>query len=330
MKVPSTEQSQTHVAGLLFACVLAAFASKAFAQSAAATETARTPLLAYVQETARGSFELRLHDSARKLSEAVTTMADRPAVIVWRIDRPEVITVGSDTSYSTAYLKKPYVSNPIGDQPPKGLEVSDGWIGKDGKSLMVLGSVLAASSVLTCTLYEVPSSGPWRKTQEEKASSDSGGGDTSCEAFAKRHRVTTYSVSNPQLMTAYQCAGKDSVCATIGDKRYDAASANITKAGKGLDAAAFADPGKTPFFLGFGVRTGDTPHLMGPVRVLQRDGKPAKPATLKVPTQVQVAIKGSRILVAEEYSGDNPVLFDAETGQVVLSTRRASAAVWVP
>jgi hypothetical protein len=283
-----------------------------------------------VQETARGTFELRLHDAARKSSEAVTTMADRPGVLVWRIDRPEVITVLSDTSYSTAYLKKPYASNPIGDQAPKGLDLLDGWIGNDGKSLMVLGSAMGANSVLSCTLYEVPNSGPWRKTQEEKASADAGGGDTSCEAFANRHRVTSHSVSNPQLMKAYQCAAKDSVCATIGDKRYEAASASIMKAGKSVESASFADPGKAPFFLGFGVRTGDTPHLMGPAHVLQRDGKPAKPATLKVPTQVQVAVKGPLILVAEEYSGDSPMLFDAETGRVVLSTRRASAAVWVP
>jgi hypothetical protein len=330
MKILRRQQDRTRFVGLFLALALAAFASKPFAQTPAGADSGRPAVLAYVQETTRGTFELRLHDPGRRSSEAVTTMADRPAVIVWRTDRPEVITVGADTSYSTAYLKKPYVSNPIGDQPPKGLEVSDGWIGKDGKSLMVLGSVLVANSVLTCTLYEVPSSGPWRKTQEEKASADAGGGDTSCEAFANRHRVTTYSVSNPQLMKAYQCAAKESVCATIGDKRYEAASASIMKAGKSVEAAAFADPGKAPFFLGFGVRTGDTPHLMGPARVLQRDGKAAKPATLKVPTQVQVAVKGPLILVADEYSGDNPLLFDAETAQVVLSTRRASAAVWVP
>jgi hypothetical protein len=290
----------------------------------------RPALLAYVQETPRGIFELRLRDPARKSSEAAAAVADRPALIVWRIDRPEVILVVSDTSYSTAYLKKPYASNPIGDQPPKGLDITDGWIGKDGKSLMVLGSVMAANSVLSCALYEVPSSGPWRKTQEEKASSNNGGGDTSCEAFASRHRVATYSVSNPQLMKAYQCVGRASICNSSGDKRNDAIKGSIEKSNKDFVGANLADPGKTPFLLGFGTTMGDTPHLMGPAHVLQRDGKTAKPATLKVPNQVQVAIKGSLILVAEEYSGDNPLVFDADTGQVLLSLKGASSAVWVP
>jgi hypothetical protein len=330
MKAMRIQQDRSLFVGLLFAFLLTAFASKAFAQTSAVTPTVRAPLLAYVQETARGTFELRLHDPAGKSSEAVATMADRPALLVWRTDRPEVITVLSDTSYSTAYLKKPHVSIPIGEQSPKGLELIDGWIGKDGKSLMVMGAAGGggANPASSCVLYQVPSTGPWRKAEEEKASAS--GSDAPCEAFANRHRVTSFSMSTTQLMNAYQCASKASVCASIGDKRYEAAGVGMVKAGKDLDAAAFADPGKTPFFLGFGVRTGDAPHLMGPARVLQRDGRPAKPTTLKVPTQVQVAIKGPLILVAEEYSGDNPTLFDANTGQVVLSTRRASSAVWVP
>jgi hypothetical protein len=257
-------------------------------------------------------------------------MAARPALIVWRTDRPEVITVLSDTSCSTAYLKKPYVSNPIGDQIPKGLEVLDGWIDKDGKNLLVLGWFQTGNSAqLTCVLYRVPAKGPWRKTQSALAKFD--GITVSCTGLASRHRVTTFSASNERLMRPYQCAGQGStVCDSVGDKRYEAARASILKAGKDLESAAFADPGKTPFFLGFGVTMGDSSHLVGPAHVLQRDGKATKPATLEAPTQVQVAIRGSLILIAEEYSGENPILFDAQTGQVVWSPRGASAAVWLP
>jgi hypothetical protein len=318
--------------GLLLALALAAFSLQPLAQTPAGAEKERSRQLAYVQETARGTFELRLQDPLRKSFEAVTTMAERPALIVWRTDRPEVITVLSDTSYSTAYLKKPYVSNPIGDQAPKGLDLLDAWIDKDGKSLVVLGwSSPAAGAKLTCVLYRVPAKGPWRKTKSAVATFD--GITVSCNGLASRHRVTTFSISNPQLMTAYQCAGAGStVCNSVVDKRNEAAKASIMKAGKDLDSAVYADPGKTPFLLGFGTVLSDSPHLVGPAYVLQRDGKAAKPATLEVPAQVQVqvGIKGSLILIAEEYSGDNPILFDAQTGQVVWSPRGASSAVWLP
>jgi hypothetical protein len=330
MKFRCHQPNWAHGLGLLLSLALASVSLQPLAQTTAGAEKERSSQLAYVQETARGTFELRLQDPVRKSFEAVTTMAERPALIVWRTDRPEVITVLSDTSYSTAYLKKPYVSNPIGNQIPKGLEVLDGWIDKDGKSLVVLGwSSQAADAKLTCVLYRVPIKGPWRKTKSAVATFD--GITVSCNELASRHRVTTVSISNPQLMTAYQCAGAGStVCSSVGDKRYEAAKASILKAGKDLDSAAYADPGKTPFLLGFGTVMGDSPHLVGPAYVLQRDGKATKPATLEVAAQVQVGIKGSLILVAEEYSGDNPVLFDAQTGQVVWAPRGASAAVWLP
>jgi hypothetical protein len=334
MTVSLTRHVKVCFLGAAVALMLATATSKPFARTAASADTVRPGLLAYVQETASGLFELRLHDPASKSFEAVSAMADRPALIVWRLDRPVVITVLTDTSYSTAYLKKPYVSNPIGDQAPKGLEVLDGWIDKDGKRLVVLGwSSPAANAKLTCVLYRVPTKGPWRKTKSSVAKFD--GITVSCNELASRHRVTTFSVSNPQLMGPYQCAGEGSVCDRTGKKRPEAAEsakASIMEVDKNFVSADFADPGNTPYFLGFGVTMGDSPHLMGPVHVLQRDGKAAKAATLEAPAsvQVQAGIKGSLILVAEEYSGDNPILFDAQTGQVVWSPGGAFAAVWLP
>jgi hypothetical protein len=324
------QADRTRLVRLALALALVVLAPKPFAQTPANPAAERPVRLAYVQETARGTFELRLHDPVRKSSEQIDVMNDRPGLILWRTDRPEVLTVRDSSTYATAYLKKPYVADPIGDPPPKGLELLDGWIDKDGKSLVVLGwSSPSAEAKLTCVLYRVPAKGPWRKTKSAVAKFD--GFTVSCNELASRHRVTTFSISNPQLMTAYQCAGAGStVCSSVGDKRNEAAKASIMKAGKDLDSAVYADPGKTPFLLGFGTVMGDSPHLVGPAYVLQRDGKATKPATLEVPAQVQVGIKGSLILVAEEYSGDNPILFDAQTGQVVWSPRGASAAVWLP
>jgi hypothetical protein len=328
MNVSCMRHEKTLFVGVSLTFLLLSVSASLFAQTTARAEVARPALLAYVQETARGTFDLRLHDPVSKLSEKIAVMADRPALIVWRVDRPEVITVLSDTTYSTPYPKKPYVSNPIGDQPPKGLELLDGWIDKDGKGLVVLGSFLDADAKASCVLYRVPAKGPWRKTKAATGKSD--GISEPCDAFASRHRVTSFSVSNPQLMKAYQCVGRGSICNSSGDKRYDAIKGSIEKSNKEFVGADLADPGKTPFFLGFGTTMGDTPHLMGPAHVLQRDGKAAKPATLEAPKQVQVAVKGSLILVAEEYSGNDPLLFDADTGQVLLSIKGASSAVWVP
>ncbi len=82
---------------------------------------------------------------------------------------------------------------------------------------------------------------------------------------------------------------------------------------------------------GFVFRTdmGDTQHAVGPVFLVSHQGRIVRRIKLHHLDQIGFARNSRYLLLANEYSGDNPTLIDLETGQAVLAVR-ARAAVWVP
>jgi hypothetical protein len=143
------------------------------------------PLLAYVQE-ARGNFELRLFNPADGASERLELRPERPQVIVWRTDRPEVVTVSPAGAYAIRYRPKPNSIKSVGDPAPAGVTPRDGWIGRDGKVLQVVASAATATGGAQCALYEVPVEGPWRRLSS--AALENSANDEECESFALRNR----------------------------------------------------------------------------------------------------------------------------------------------
>ena len=61
-----------------------------------------------------------------------------------------------------------------------------------------------------------------------------------------------------------------------------------------------------------------------------RQGLQVQKPALRTPPQVQVGLAGSYALIAEEFTGKDPLVVNLETGKVVLSFKGASGASWVP
>lgn len=286
---------------------------------------AAAPVLAYVLE-ARNGHELRLVQWPGGTAERVELMLERPDAIVWRTDRPEVITVRGDGVYATPYTRKPYTSTSVGDPAPKGIAVEDGWIGDDGR-LRVVGSGAGPGGATLCAVYAVPDTGTWqRQAQPAPAAATDG----SCQAYADRHRHTARSVSSAALMRDYRCAGQALACTQLGDARHAAVRQAYASVARGHDTVAVTDPGSTAYLLVSGVTTGDTPHFTAPAHLVRRSDRAVIRPALPVGPQLQVGLNGTLALVATEYAGGDARVVDLNSGKILHSARGSTAAVWVP
>jgi len=91
----------------------------------------------------------------------------------------------------------------------------------------------------------------------------------------------------------------------------------------------YIPPGDGLRGLVFRTGTGDTPHAETPIFLVSQGGQTLRRIKLNHRDQIGLGRNGQYLLLADEYSGDNPVLIDLETGNTVFSVR-ARAAVWVP
>ena len=313
-----------------------AAASGAGPAASAAANAGSTPLLAYVQET-QGNFELRLFGPADRANERLELRPERPQVIVWRTDRPEVVTLSPVGAYAIRYRPRPGSPESVGDPAPAGVTPRDGWIGADGKALQIVAfATTTANSAPECALYVVPATGAWQRLAIPAP--ESAGKDEACSGFAQRHRPAAGSISSAALLKRQPCAAPESVCATLGDARFATARAAVLKATQGLDAVAFAlaqpetgTSAPASYYLAIGVATGDTPHLLAPAWLVEREsGVLVTPPVKSAGPQLQAAVAGRYVVLAAEYSGADPVVVDLGSGKTVLETNAGSAAVWVP
>jgi hypothetical protein len=312
-----------------------AAASAAGPVASAAGNAGSPPLLAYLQETG-GNFELRLFNPTDGANERLELRPERPQVIVWRTDRPEVVTLSPVGVYAIRYRPRPGAPESVGDPAPAGVKPRDGWIGADGKALRIVAFAPAANAAPECGLYDVPATGAWRRLADPAP--EGAGKDETCSAFAQRHRPAAGSISSAALLKRQPCAASGSVCSTLGDARFATARAAVLKATQGLDAVAFAQAqpeagAATPpsYYLAIGVATGDTPHLLAPAWLARREsGALVTPPLKSAGPQLQAAVAGPYVLLAAEYSGADPVVVDLGSGKTVLETNGGSAAVWVP
>lgn len=293
---------------------------------------ADAPRLAYVQPNANGRPELRLADPATGQSVRVQSLLEAPQLVVWSRERPEVLTLRDSGVYRTDYQREPGVGNPVGDAAPAGLTLDDAWLGPDGQSLLAVGATSGAKGAVSCALYAVPASGPWRRLDNPRPAPAAEDGD--CGGFAPAERAKARSVSSLQLARRQQCAANGSPCdqpARADADPYAGVRKALAAQVKSLDAVAIADPGaNTPFLLAAAIQTAETPHMARPVHLVARQGLQLQKPALPTPAQVQIGLAGRYALIAEEYSGNAPIVVDLQTGKTVLSLPKASMATWLP
>ena len=242
------------------------------------------------------------------------------------LDAPTLATLGADGAYRIDYASPPYASVPIGDAPPPEVDVVDLWFDDSGTTLIAVGWSAAQS---TCTLFQVPETGAWNPLAELATSEDELSGPP-CGVFADDRRAGARSLSSAKLMQQYQCASSRRLCDADPAEQFGAVELEaITKANPSFDSLALVRGEGTSSAVVLGVGIGDTPHLLQPLYL--RDAAQHGPKRIQLPTalQVQVGIAGPLLLVAEEFTGNDPVVFDSSRGEVLFHAQ-GSGAVWLP
>jgi hypothetical protein len=174
-----------------------------------------------------------------------------------------------------------------------------------------------------CTVFELGSGGTW--TLVARRVTKFGAGDTPGLDVVSGFRHER-GVSQDSLLTSYTCAygqtcGRDLPAPTASALRglvnYPATNFRYIPPADGLSGLVF--------------RTimGDTLHAETPVFSVSQGNRTLRQINLYHRNQIGLARNGRYLLLADEYSGDNPVLLDLKTGDTVFSIR-ARAAVWVP
>jgi hypothetical protein len=75
---------------------------------------------------------------------------------------------------------------------------------------------------------------------------------------------------------------------------------------------------------------GGTMHAFGPIYFCNEPCQKPRKISEKFGNQIALSIKGKYLLVAEEYTNKNPMIFDLVTEKTVFKFPGASSAVWWP
>ncbi len=133
-------------------------------------------------------------------------------------------------------------------------------------------------------------------------------------------------VSQGRLLMSYACAYGE----TCGEHLPKPLVSRLREMGN-YPATDFRyiPPGDGLRGLVFRTGMGDTLHAETPVFLVSQRGQTLRRIKLHHRDQIGFGRNGRYLLLADEYSGDNPILIDLETGNTVFSVR-ARAAVRVP
>jgi hypothetical protein len=191
------------------------------------------------------------------------------------------------------------------------------------------GAGVAASGLPTwgdsgvCTVLELGPAGQW--TLVARRATKYGAADTPYLDVVNRFRHER-GVSQHRLLMSYTCAcrkrcGEDLPRSLVAELR---GLVNFPLAG-----FRYSPPrgGQSGFV--FRTVMDDAVHAAAPVFLVSPQGQALRRIKLDHRAQIGFVRNGRYLLLANEYSGDNPTVLDLKTGDVVFSVR-ARAAVWVP
>lgn len=322
-----------------------------FAVSTAAAATQRiTPALSFL-ERKRDTHVWKIWRADTKTSFVLRTSRAKPQNIYWVPSRNLVFyTIGSRI-YRRALNNVTSASEQIATLPAQKGRIASMWLDAASGHIRVITMMpLTASDVVTTVSglsYRLPDgqtipalripswgspyiaslwewrAGEWMLIARRATKNDAA--ETPGIAILDDLRNEA-GVSNAQLLESYTCA--TGVC------RNDVPTVLLQKAPRSFAQSMDPNtisitpaPSTRPAAI-FATASGDTVHMIPPVAAVNNAG-----AVLQLPglghDQIGIAFCGSLVLIGEEGSGENPAIFDTESGRRIFSSTGAEAT-WIP
>lgn len=316
--------------------------------------TSEAGLLSYVMREEHGSaasyrWIFRSPDSGRE--QVFIEVPEPPKLVFWdSTERRAYYAIGSRVfvaAYPQAHAASSYVAKlPSPNVAAMWLERTTGRLRvivlenipdssitrkADGTLIYRLGdgSNVVASDLpdwgdsAVCTVLELGPAGGWTFVARRATKYDAGDTPYLKVVDGFRHER---GVSQHRLLTSYTCAYRKA-CGEALPRSMVSGLRELVN----YPVADFRYIPPQGGRSGFVFRTdvGDALHAVAPVFLVSQHGRTLRRIKLQHLDQIGFALNGRYALLADEYSGDNPVLLDLETSKAVLSAR-ARAAVWVP
>jgi len=343
----------------LHALLIAAFAiGLAFCSPAIAggAEPPHAHLLSYiVKESTTGGerYIWKFWDPDTDKQAAFLDLPDKPKLVIWDAQNHLVYYAIGGHIFGATYPRTYALSTKITDLPPS--DVPEMWIERTTGRLRVIarddvpgsgiikkangnvifrladGSAVAAPPHLpdwgtpaVLTVLELNAHGRWVRIA--RRATKYGAGDTpgSLEVKDFWHEQ---GASQRNILMSYTCAYGESCGRNLPKSFFPAlhAAGNYTPADFNYFPASNGWRG-----IVFQTIEGDTVHQHTPVFTFsQKDPKLVRLESLPNDERVGLGRSGRYLLIAEEYTGDNPVVIDLKTGRVAFS-EAALSAVWIP
>jgi hypothetical protein len=175
---------------------------------------------------------------------------------------------------------------------------------------------------VVCTFVELRADGAWETL--ERVGTRGGAADApGCAAVTHLRHERGHSL--PGLLASYRCG--DDGCHAEAPEPLPSGLADAWRSVAEVQTVrSLAAPSGGRLYFGAGL--GDTWHAFAPLWLARPGAAPEKLA-LDLDGQLQLAPRGVWVLVAREFSGEDPRVVDLRTGRVVFSGEGSSAA-WLP
>ena len=307
------------------------------------------PLLSYVTES-YGHYQWVFWGASSHQKEVFLELPKAPEFVFWDTQEMRVYYAVESRIFSAAYPQRLAAPSNIAALPPGDVrlmwvelasgrlrvveleEIPDNAITKgidatltyrlhDGSS--VPGSNFPWGSPGVCTVLELTRNGKWLPVARRATKFEAG--ETPGLDVVNEFRHERGASQNTLLMSYTYAHGK-----LGGENLPKELISRLTKAGiHSVSDFTYAPGGNGLAGLVFPAVMGDTLHAETPLFIVSQTGQLRRIKLRSRDDQIGLTRSSRYLLIANEYSGDDPTVIDLKTGTTLIS-ERARSAVWVP
>lgn len=309
-----------------------------------------SPSLSFIER--EGNVHLwKIWDADSNKTSSLLTSTTRPDHMFWRAGRREVFYTLGSRIYRLRWATTSSRPEEIANLPAKPESTRAIWLDQQSKRIRIATmtavkdkdivrkggkvyyrlpdgtqipelTVPSWGAIYIASVLELTPSG-WELVARRSTRDDAGEtpGVSVLDVFRNEDGM-----SNARILEAYSCAS--GVCRNDVPEPLRSKASQVIARQLDPDAIGMIPDAANRPALIFATTSGDTLHMVPPIFVVDMKDK-----VRLLPTshhgEIAIALRRNLVLVSEEGSGKNPVVFDSTSGQQVFSSRGANAT-WIP
>ena len=290
----------------------------------------------------------------KNLASTFHELPESPRLVFWEPQRKAVLFVVRDTIYRADPSEAPAKPSRIANVPGQHGTIRALWRDRNSRRLRVIamekvepanvlmepagpryrlrdGTVIPGKAEpdwgtpFVCSVLELRDDGAW-KLIAQRATKDEAG-DTPGISVVDDLR-NELGASNLRLLESYTCASgqcRNEVPAKLVSRAGAEAARTLTE-----DDVSLWKLGRGKPAILFGTVMGDQLHMTPPVLLISAQGAILARVAVNNRQQLGLGVDRDLLLVADEATGDKPLVIDLRTGKTRFTAPDGSSATWLP